>query len=89
MVYGIACCLTESIVIACLNYRQEPGIARGPSGYSDRRPRCRNSYGGDIEYRTNFVPNANAERRLPDAVSTGFLANNLNPHGPRWARTDR
>ena len=46
------------------------------------------SYGGDVEYRTHFVPNANAERRLPEAVNKGFLADNRNPHGPRWARTD-
>jgi hypothetical protein len=47
------------------------------------------SYGGDVEYRTYFVPNASADRHLPDAVSAGFLADNLKPHGPRWARADR
>lgn len=43
--------------------------------------------GGDgVEYRTYFVANVNAERRLPDAVVAGFLASNLNPQVPRWAR---
>ena len=44
------------------------------------------SYGSEVEYRTCFVPNANAERRLPDAVTSGLLAGNLNPHGPRRQR---
>jgi hypothetical protein len=42
-----------------------------------------------VEYRTFFVPNAEAERLLPEAVSSGFLADNLNPHGPRRARANQ
>ena len=38
---------------------------------------------GAVEYRTYFVPNEKANKRLPDAVATGFLADNQNPHGPR------
>jgi len=44
------------------------------------------SYGSDVEYRTYFIQNPNAIKRLPGAVSSGLLTGNLNPHGPRRAR---
>lgn len=44
------------------------------------------SYGGPVEYRKYFVPNAGAEAALPEAVHTGLLAGNSDAQGPRWSR---
>ena len=69
-------------VLADPQYRDVSGVLMlNAVSYSDG--------GNDVGYRTYFVPNANPARLLPEAVSRGFLADNLNPHGPRRARANR